>query len=108
MVSKWNISKEVAGCEGCFDFCSWRCILGFSSRHQPDWLLTLCIETLQSLLTHIYRNVAYSKWIGTGNPEDLVAFKRARGKAKWAVREAKNRWFQEKVAAVEEGQFGGK
>ena len=23
----------------------------------------------------------------------------------WAVREAKNRWFQEKVAAVEEGQF---
>ena len=80
-------------------------VLGFSSRHQSDWFAD-SLGLLQPLLTR--RNAAYSKWIGTGNPEDLVVFKRARREAKWAVREAKNRWFQKKAAAVEEGQFGGK
>ena len=80
-------------------------VLGFSSCHQSDWFAD-SLGLLQPLLTH--RNAAYSKWIGTGNPEDLVVFKRARGEAKQAVREAKNRWFQKKAAAAEEGQFGGK
>ena len=35
-------------------------------------------------------------------------FKESRGEAKWAVIEAKNRWFQEKAASVEESQLGGK
>ena len=36
-------------------------------------LLSRCRDHLQSLLIH--RNEAYSKWIGTGNPEDIVTFK---------------------------------
>ena len=80
-------------------------VFSFSFHHQPDWFAD-SLELLQPLLT--YRNAAYSKWVGTGNPEDLVVFKRARGEPKRAVREAKNRWFQEKAAVVEEGQFGGK
>ena len=53
-----------------------------------------------------HRNAAYSKWIGTGNLEDLFVFKRTRGEVKRAVREAKNRWFQEKATTVAEGHFG--
>ena len=37
-------------------------------------------------------------------PRIFVMFEKAKGEAKWEVRETKNRWFQEK-AAVEEGQF---
>ena len=77
-------------------------VLDFSSRHQPDWFAD-SLELLQSLLTS--RNAAYSKWICTSNPENLIVFKRARGEAKWAVREANNRWFQEKEAAYEESQL---
>ena len=45
----------------------------------------------QPLLAH--QNATYNKWINTCKHEDLVAFRRARGEAKRAVREAKNRWF---------------
>ena len=37
-----------------------------------------------------------------------VRFLLPREEAKRAVREAKNRWFQEKAATVDQRQFGGK
>lgn len=39
---------------------------------------------------------------------DLVSFRKARGAARRAVRQAKNTWFQERAAVIEKGGFGGK
>jgi len=80
-------------------------VLGFSSHRQADWFSD-SLEHLQPLL--MYRNEAYNNWINTGKYDDLIAFKKARGEARRAVKETKNRWFQEKAATVEQGQFGGK
>ena len=97
MVGNWN-TGGVASCERCFNFCMQPVIYWvFSSHHQPDWFMD-SLKHLQPLLAR--RNEAYSKWIGTGNPEDLVIFKMARQEARQAVREAKNRWFREKAATV--------
>ena len=55
-------------------------VLSYSFHHQPDWFAD-SLKPLQPLLT--CRNAAYSKWVGIGNLEDLVVFKRARGEANY-------------------------
>lgn len=54
------------------------------------------------------RNEAYRRWIGTGRNEDLTRFREVRNAARMAIREAKNRWFQEKAGEDEREHFGWK
>ena len=66
-MEKWQVVKDALTSAGS---------LGFSSHHQPNWFMD-SLKYLEPLLAR--RNEAYSKWIDTGNPEDLVIFKMARG-----------------------------
>ena len=52
--------------------------------------------------------MAYSRWLGSVQIVDLVSFQKARGAARRAMRQAKNTWFQERVAVIEKGGFGDK
>ena len=80
-------------------------VLGRVGYLQPDWFRE-SMEALQPLL--VARNAAYSKWLGTGNTEDLSKFRQARSTARRAIRKAKNDWFQEKDNEIERERFGGK
>lgn len=62
-------------------------LLGRSRRRQPDWFQE-SLGILVPLLTA--RNVAYSRWLDLGQIVDLVSFQKARGAARWAVRQTKN------------------
>ena len=53
-------------------------------------------------------DAAYSRWVRTGNMEDLSKFRQARYTARRAIRKAKNDWFQKKASEVEGEWFGGK
>ena len=56
------------------------------------------MQELKPLLN--LRNVAYSRWLGTGKQEDLIRFTEARSEARSFVRKAKNAWFQEKAEEI--------
>ena len=58
-------------------------VLGGAGRYQPDWFRD-SLEELKPLLE--LRNTAYSRWLGSGRQEVLVAFRQARGNARRAVR----------------------
>ena len=60
-------------------------MLGISSRNQLDWFID-SLGHLQLLLT--LRNEAYSKWVGTGVPADLIKFRKARREARQVVSES--------------------
>ena len=63
-------------------------LLGISPRNQPDWFA----DTLGHLLPMlILCNEAYSKWVGTGAPTNLIKFRKARGEARQAITAAKNK-----------------
>ena len=80
-------------------------LLGICPRNRPDWF-TDSLGHLQPLL--ILCNEAYSKWVGTGAVANLIKFRKARGEARQAIREAKNKWFQDKADVVEQYKFGEK
>ena len=61
---------------------------------------------LQPLISN--RNRAYTRWLQSGKPEDLVQFQKSKRDTRQAVREAKKLWFKEKAAEVERVRFGGK
>ena len=74
---KWKIVKDAVNTVA-------QDVLGCSSHRQLDWFAD-SLGHLQPLT--VGRNKAYSKWISTCKPEDLVAFKKARGEAKRAIQE---------------------
>ena len=57
-------------------------VLGCFSRRQLDWFAD-SLGHLQPLIDG--QNKAYSKWISTCKPVDLVAFKKAKGEAKRVI-----------------------
>ena len=79
--------------------------LGEAGCHQPDWSQEF-LSSLKSLLE--VRNAAYSRWLGSGRQADLRRFRKARGTARRAIREAKNTWFLRKAEEIERERFGGK
>ena len=52
------------------------------------------------------RNNAYRQWLASENKADLVKFQQARGKARQAIHNAKNTWFQQKAQMIEKEKFG--
>ena len=49
-----------------------------------------------------------TKWLATGRSADLQRFRKVRGDACRAVREAKNSWFHAMAEKAQRGRFGGK
>ena len=68
--------------------------LGRARRRQPDWFQ----EYEDTIRPYIQaRNDANTKWLASSDREDLVRFRQARGRARQAVRQAKNEWFRRKA-----------
>lgn len=80
-------------------------VLGRVRNSQPDWFRE-SMEELKPLLQH--RNDAYRRWLNSKKSVDLSRFKEARNASRRAVRNTKNRWFQEKAEEAERERFGGK
>ena len=80
-------------------------VLGTRRRQYPDWF-TENSDNLEPLFRS--RNQHYSRWLSTGQESDRQKFAKARSEARRAVREAKNRWFQEKAKEAQHGRFGSK
>ena len=68
--------------------------LGKAKRSQPDWFLD-ADDTIRPFLQT--RNAAYTKWLATGDRQELVKFREARGRARLEVRKAKDDWFRKKA-----------
>ena len=79
--------------------------LGVEIRRQTDWYRESS-ESLEPLLQR--RSSLYSKWLASGGESDRSKFAKARYDARRAVREAKNAWFQARVAESKRGRFSGK
>lgn len=79
--------------------------LGRARRSQPDWFLD-SEDSIRPFLQA--RNTAYTKWLATGDRRELVKFREARGRARLAVRKAKDEWFRRKAQEAERERFGGK
>ena len=58
-------------------------MLGRAKRSQPDWFLE-SEDTIRQFLQA--RNAAYTKWLSTGDRQELAKFREARGRARLAVR----------------------
>ena len=80
-------------------------VLGRAGQSQPNWFRD-AMQELKPLLN--LRDVAYSRWLGTGKQEDLIRFKEARSEARRSARKAKNAWFQEKAEEIVKEWFVGK
>ena len=79
--------------------------LGKARRRQPDWFK----EAEDDITPHLQaRNAAYSRWIASHDRQDLVHFRVIRGRARQAIRKAKNEWFRRKAEEAEKKRFGGK
>ena len=62
--------------------------LGKAKRSHPDWFLD-AEDTIRPFLQA--RNAAYTKWLATGDRQELVKFREARGRARLEVRKARRR-----------------
>ena len=61
---------------------------------KPDWFLESATDLKPVLQA---RNNAYKQWLASESKADLVKFQQARDKARQAIRNAKNTWFQQKA-----------
>ena len=80
-------------------------LLGTEDRRHPDWFCESA-GRLKPVLQR--RNELYTKWLATKCTNDLSQFRRARSECRWAIREAKNQWFQSKAEEAQKARFGGK
>ena len=80
-------------------------LLGIEDRRHPDWFCESA-GRLKPVLQR--RNELYTKWLATKCTNDLSQFRRARSECRWAIREAKNQWFQSKAEEAQKARFGGK
>ena len=80
-------------------------VLSTERRYHPDWFIESA-ASLEPMLQH--RNHLYAKWLATGRSADLQRFRKVRGDACRAVREAKNSWFHVMAEEAQRGRFGGK
>ena len=80
-------------------------VLGTENRHQPDWFRDSA-TVLELLLKKQHK--LYTRWLTTKLVADQLSFRQARGTARQAIRDAKNRWFQAKAEEAQRAHFGGK
>ena len=80
-------------------------VLGTETRHQPDWFRDSA-TVLEPVLKRQHN--LYTRWLATKRLADQLRFRQARGAARQAIRDAKNRWFQAKAVEAQRARFGGK
>ena len=95
---KWNVMKT-ALCETASS------VLGTACKRQADWFRE-SDDDLRPLIEE--RNRLHASWLNTGSDRDKRKFVKARTKARQAIREAKNAWFQVKALEAERRRNNGK
>ena len=95
---KWKVMKT-ALCETAPS------VLGTACKRQVDWFRESS-DGLRPLFEE--RNRLHALWLNTGSDNDKRKFVKAHTKARQAVREAKNAWFQMKALEAERRRNNGK
>ena len=80
-----------------------KCCLRLEKRRQPDWFRD-SYNCLKPLIED--RNKLYARWVSTGNQEDKRKYCTQRRFTRKVIREAKNKWFQQKASEAQKGRHG--
>ena len=80
-----------------------KCCSRLEKRRQPDWFRD-SYNCLKPLIED--RNKLYARWVSTGNQGDKRKYCTQRRFTRKVIREAKNKWFQQKASEAQKGRHG--